>query len=208
MSKSQVASGRQYRMFARAEAAHANGERILGAARDLFGEQLYDRVSLDDVAARAGVTVRTVVRRFGSKAQLFAAVADERALANRRARDATPIGDIPEAVRRLVASYEEWGDVVLHMLAQERRTASIGVRVRAGRRYHRAWIEKTFSPLLAEVRPAERRLRLAQLTAVTDVYAWKVLRRDDGLDRAHVETSIRDLISDIVARPRLRESKR
>ena len=195
-------------MVLRAEAAHTNGERILAAARDLFGEQLYDLVSLDDVAARARVAARTVVRRFGSKARLFAAVSDERAVANRLARDLTPIGDIPEAVRRLVASYEDWGDVVLHMLTQERRTASIGVRVRAGRRYHRAWVEKTFSPLLAELPPVERRLRAAQLTAVTDVYAWKVLRRDLGLDRAHVEASITDLIGDIVARPLRGEKKR
>ena len=195
-------------MVARAEATNANGERILAAARDLFGKQLYDQVSLDDVAARAEVTVRTVVRRFGSKEQLFAAVADERALANRRARDATPIGDIPEAIRLLVTSYEDWGDVILHMLAQERRTASIGVRVRAGRRYHQAWVEKTFSPLLTSLPSTNRRLRVAQLTAVTDVYAWKVLRRDLGLDRAHVEASIKDLIGDIVARPVPGKTKR
>jgi AcrR family transcriptional regulator len=195
-------------MVARAETAHANGERILGAARDLFAEQLYDQVSLDEVAARAGVTVRTVVRRFGSKEQLFTAVADERAVANRLARDATPTGDIREAVIRLVASYEDWGDVVLHMLVQERRTAAIGVRVGAGRRYHRAWVEKTFSPLMVKLPQAERRLRLAQLTAVTDVYTWKILRRDLGLDRAHVEASIRELIAGIVARPRSGVSKR
>ena len=192
-------------MVARAESAQANGERILAAARDLFGEQLYDQVSLDEVAARAEVTVRTVVRRFGSKEQLFSAVTDERALANRRARDATPIGDIPEAVRGLVASYEEWGDVVLHMLAQERRTAAIGVLVGAGRRYHQAWVERAFSPLLAELPRAVRRMRLAQLTAVTDVYAWKVLRRDLGLERADVEASMRELISDVVARRQSKE---
>ena len=192
-------------MAARASSAQANGERILEAARDLFGEHLFDQVSLDDVAARAQVTVRTVVRRFGSKGQLFSAVTDDRAQAIRRTRDETPVGDITEAVRGLVASYEEWGDVVLHMLAQERRTAAIGVLVEKGRRYHQAWVRRAFSPLLDELPKTEKRRRLAQLTAVTDIYSWKVLRRDLGLNPADVEVSMRDLISDIVARKQSNE---
>ena len=97
---------RQYRMSARAAAASANGVRMLEAARRQFGEVRYDRVSLDDIAAEAGVTVRTVVRRFGSKEGLFAAVAMERGASIRRARDETPAGDVPEAVRVLVGTYD------------------------------------------------------------------------------------------------------
>lgn len=203
MQTSQVAANRRYRIAVRAESARATGESILQAARDLFGEQLYDQVSLEDVASRAGVTVRTVVRRFGSKEDLFAAVTAERALRIRQARDDAPAGDVRAAVDGLVASYEEWGDMVLHMLAQERRTDAIAELVGAGRRYHQAWVKRTLTPLLEELPEAARRLRLAQLTAVTDIYAWKVLRRDLGLTRAEVEGSIRDLISDIAGRPDL-----
>ena len=45
-----------------------------------------------------------------------------------------------------------------------------------------------------------RRRRIGQLVAVTDIYSWKVLRRDVGLSRAEVEASLRELIGDIVAR--------
>jgi AcrR family transcriptional regulator len=180
--------------------ATANGESILKSARRLFGETRYDQVSLEEVAARAGVTERTVVRRFGSKEKLFGAVSAERAASIRRARDEVPAGDISEAVRLLVGTYEEWGDEVLHLLAQERGLAGVTNTVDAGRRYHAAWVERAFSPLLGEVSRAVRRRRLGQLVAVTDIYSWKVLRRDVGLSRAEVEASFRELIGDIVAR--------
>ena len=198
MKKSQAAASRPYRLGARAVSATANGVSILASARELFGELRYDQVSLSDVAAQAGVTERTVVRRFGSKEQLFGAVGAERAASIRRARDGVPAGDIPEAVRLLVGTYEDWGDEVLHLLSQERGLP--GDRVEAGRRYHAAWVARAFSPLLRGLRPALRRRRIGELIAVTDIYSWKVLRRDVGLSRAEVETSLRELIGDIVAR--------
>jgi len=200
MRKSQAVTSRRYRLGRRAVSATANGESILASARRLFGEFRYDQVSLDDVAAQAGVTERTVVRRFGSKEQLFGAVGVERAASIRRARDEVPAGDIPAAVRLLVGTYEEWGDEVLHLLSQEHGLAGVANNVEAGRRYHAAWVEGAFSPLLGELPPAVRRRRLGELVAVTDIYYWKVLRRDVGLSRAEVEASLRELIGDIVAR--------
>ncbi|GAC1510569.1 MAG: hypothetical protein NVS1B3_13290 [Candidatus Dormibacteraceae bacterium] len=187
-------------MGVRALSATANGESILASARRLFGELRYDQVSLDDVAAKAGVTVRTVVRRFGSKQRLFEAVRTERAASIRQARDEVPAGDIPKAVRLLVGTYEDWGDEVLHLLSQERGLAGVTDTVEAGRRYHAAWTERAFSPLLAGLPAAVRRRRMGQLVAVTDIYYWKVLRRDVGLSRSEVEASLRELIGDIVAR--------
>jgi hypothetical protein len=54
--------------------------------------------------------------------------------------------------------------------------------------------------LLGELPAAVRRRRIGQLVAVTDIYQWKVLRRDVGLSRAEVELSLRELIRDIVGR--------
>ena len=187
-------------MGRRAASAHANGESILASARRLFGELRYDQVSLDDIATEAGVTERTVVRRFGSKELLFGAVGAGRAAAIRRARDEVPAGDVPKAVRLLVGTYEDWGDEVLHLLSQERGLAGVTNTVEAGRRYHAAWVERAFSPLLGELPAAVRRRRLGELVAVTDIYYWKVLRRDVGLSRAEVEASLRELIGDIVER--------
>jgi AcrR family transcriptional regulator len=200
MTKGQGATARPYRLGLRAVSANANGESILAAARRLFGEMRYDQVSLDDIAAEAGVTERTVVRRFGSKELLFGVVGAERAASIRRARDEVPAGDVAEAVKLLVATYEDWGDEVLHLLSQERGLAGVTNTVEAGRRYHAAWVERAFAPLLRELPPAVRRRRIGQLVGVTDIYYWKVLRRDVGLSRAEVEASLRELIGDIVER--------
>src|SRR5918997_3412654 len=67
---------RPYRMRARAEAAAETGRRILGAVIELHMERFFDQVSLEDIAERAGVTVRTVIRRFGSKERLVEAATE------------------------------------------------------------------------------------------------------------------------------------
>src|SRR5260221_65452 len=62
---------RAYRMASRAEASEATRERILAAATALFTQLTYDEVSLDAVARRAEVSLPTVLRKFGSKDELF-----------------------------------------------------------------------------------------------------------------------------------------
>jgi hypothetical protein len=54
-------------MTAQAQAAQATAQAIIAAARTLFAERPYDLVSLPLIAERSGVTVQTVLRRFGSK---------------------------------------------------------------------------------------------------------------------------------------------
>jgi AcrR family transcriptional regulator len=185
---------RVYRMVARADAAEATGERILDAARELFSELLYDQVSLKAVADRASVTVQTVIRRFGSKESLFAAVARRRSLQIRQERDEAPAGDVAAAARNLVASYERWGDEQLHLLGQERRTGAMAEAVASGRRYHRSWVERVFGPWLSDLPGQERKRRAAELVAVTDLYTWKILRRDLAFSRAETEAAMRDLV--------------
>ncbi|HEX6873967.1 MAG TPA: TetR/AcrR family transcriptional regulator, partial [Micromonosporaceae bacterium] len=61
----------------RADAAR-NRAKVLAAAEDLFARRGMDAVTIDDVAAAAGVGKGTVYRRFGDKAGLGAALLDER----------------------------------------------------------------------------------------------------------------------------------
>ncbi len=198
---------RPYRMQVRAQASEETGQRILATAQQLFGELLYDQVSLQAVADRAGVTVQTVLRRFTSKEQLFAAVTQWTSQQIRLARDQAPVGEVTGAVRNLIDTYERWGDQVLHRLTQEQRTPALrevteaGRRyhhirevTEAGRRYHQAWVEHVFGPLLADGPAPERHQQLAQLVAVTDLYVWKVLRRDLRRSREETERAIRDLV--------------
>ena len=66
---------RPYRMVTRAQAAARTGERILDAAVEVFFEEPSARISLEEVARRAGLTVQTVIRRFGGRDGLLAAAA-------------------------------------------------------------------------------------------------------------------------------------
>src|ERR1700689_5137899 len=52
--------------------------RLLHAAGDVFAERGYDRASLDDVAAAAGLTKGAVYSSFASKDELFYALMAER----------------------------------------------------------------------------------------------------------------------------------
>jgi AcrR family transcriptional regulator len=185
---------RPYRMRARAEAAAETGRRILEATIELHRERFFDQVSLEDIAERAGVTVRTVIRRFGSKERLIEAAAEEgtRQVTDQRYR--APIGDIEGAVNNLVDHYEEWGDTALRLLAQEERVAAFRSITDAGRAFHHEWVESTFAPLLAKRTGEEYRRLLAELIAVCDVYFWKLLRRDLGLSREQTELAIRETI--------------
>lgn len=50
---------------------------LLTAAREMFGESGYAATSLDDVAARAGVTKGALYHHFGGKADLFQEVYEQ-----------------------------------------------------------------------------------------------------------------------------------
>jgi AcrR family transcriptional regulator len=185
---------RTYRMTARADAALATAERILDSAIEVFWERPTDQLSLEEVARRAGVTKQTVLRRFESKAGLMAAAAG-RALGQVQAeRDHVAPGDVDDAVVALVSHYERIGDGVLRMLAEENGNAALRDIADRGRAYHARWCERVFAPALDGLRGSARERRLAQLVAVTDVYTWKLLRRDRGLSRRQTETAMRELL--------------
>jgi AcrR family transcriptional regulator len=181
---------RPYRMGARAQAAQATAQAIIAAARVLFADRPYDQVSLPIIAERAGVTVQTVLRRYGSKEELFATAAQERSGQIRADREAAPPGD----VTHLVAYYERWGDEQAYLLAQEARVAAIRAVTDAGRRYHRDWVTRAYGPALGKLPPATRRRKLAQLTAVTDLATWRLLRRELDLSPEQTTVAIRELV--------------
>ncbi len=186
-------STRTYRMSARADASAATGERILDAAEKLFWATSAERFTLAEIAEGAGVTVQTVIRRYGSKDGVIRAAA-ERSLAQiREQRDEAPVGDVPGAVANLLDHYEAYGRRALRLLAEEENPA-FSEFTKAGRAVHHAWVKRTFAPQLAAHRGAARARRLAQLIAVTDVYMWKLLRIDSKLSRPQAELAIVELI--------------
>lgn len=177
-------------MTARAEAADRTRRQILGAAAELASERFIDEISLDAVAERAGVAVRTVIRRFGSRENLLRAAIDAANTQVATRRDETPPDDVADAVDALFDDYERWGDPLLMLLAQEQRHPELRPLLDDGRDMHRRWVERVFSP--------RDELHTAQIVAVTDVYVWKLLRRDMKLSRRRAERALHGMIERLV----------
>jgi AcrR family transcriptional regulator len=190
---------RAYRMRARAEAAQQTGERILDAAWAAFSKQSFDRITLQHIAAEAGVTVQTIIRRFGSKEGLFEATSRRegaRILAERQPSDPEEDG-LEAAVQALVGHYERDGRTVLHFLRQEERLPIVADIVARGRAEHRSWIEQHCASVLEGATGAERDRLLTAAIAATDLYVWKLLRLDLGRSRRHVEQAMLTLLKGI-----------
>ena len=182
-------------MRARAESAAETRIRILRAVLDLHLERFHDQITLDDVASRAGVTVQTVLRRFGSRDNLVTAAAEQATREVLEQRNAAPVGDVDGAVENLTDHYEEWGRTALRLLAQEDRVPQLRMLADGGRAAHYAWVERTFGPFLAST--SDPLLR-PKLIALTDVFTWKLLRLDLGLDRAQTASALASMIRAVV----------
>ena len=70
-------SSRIYRQTARAAAAAETRRQVLRAFGECLRVQWFDEVMLAEVAKRAGVTSRTIIRRFGGKEGLLEAFVDD-----------------------------------------------------------------------------------------------------------------------------------
>jgi AcrR family transcriptional regulator len=183
-------SARPYSMAIRGEKAAATRQRILDAARSLFDDAT--EITLERVAAVAGTSVQTVLRAYGSKEELVVA-----AIGSFRVEEpvpSPPIRSIGEAVRRLFDDYEAIGDRVIRILAAEHQIAAFAEIARSGRERHRTWVKAAFAAGLAKVPSRRREPVLVALLAATDVYLWKLLRRDFGLDRAASEAAVERLV--------------
>jgi AcrR family transcriptional regulator len=189
---------RRYTLGVRAQAAEETGRRISDAFLARLMTQWFDEITLDRVAADAGVTVQTVVRRFGGKDGLLAGAVrtfGDRVLATR----AAPPGDVARLVANLVADYEQTGDAVLRLLALEERHPSLRGVLDYGRDEHRKWVAAGFGGALAGLDAPRRERALDAIVVVTDVYAWKLLRRDMGRGVAATTSAMRTMVRAVLA---------
>jgi hypothetical protein len=66
----------------------------------------------------------------------------------------------------------------MRLLAQEERHPAIRKVTDFGRSEHRASLGKAFAEALSPLPETEARLRLDALVVATDLYVWKLIRRD------------------------------
>jgi AcrR family transcriptional regulator len=188
---------RTYRMDTRQQGVSATRAAVLRATADQVMAQHSLAITLSAVADQAGVTVKTVLRHFGSREALLDAawsllsreVAAERAI---------PANDPEAALANLVEHYERRGDLVLGLFAEERHDPRARRICDCGRMQHRQWVEEVFGAGLP-LDGAQRSRLVDALVVATDLYSWKLLRRDRKLALDEVRDRISLLCNAVLA---------
>ena len=181
-------------------AAGETERQILDAVGEIIATEDFDAVSMRRVAAKANVSLSTVVRHFGTKDALLAALVSQGGEDEERdeiRRNMEP-GDVAAAVRVVVGDYEEAGQQLMHMLGQEHRFPALSELLDLGRRGHRRWVQVG---VLTPARRSKRRgkTQLEDLLVVaTDVYTWKLLRIDRRLSARATGAAMTELCEAVV----------
>lgn len=186
-------------MDSRATSAAATRDRIRQAATTLFIELAYDQVSLAAVAQSAGVSLPTVLRKFGSKDALFLECAWNVSEQEREAR-AMPAGDVRGAARLLAQRYEQILPFWKRHLDLEERFPTVARAIGDARTSHLAWLAEVFAPYLVRQPGPVRTRQLATLFGATEIYLWWTWRTHLGLSAREAEKVLVELLETLVER--------
>lgn len=189
---------RAYRQKKRALNTRQTTDAIFAASIDLWRELPLQDITLDQIAQQANVSVRTILRKFGSKESLFRACFEQDAARIKATRNLADPNDPRHAITLLMEHYEREGDAVLRALAVAHQVDIAAEFIAAGRTYHRAWCERVFSPALPATNDHDYEIALHAFIASTDIYTWKLLRRDKQLSAEHAGEVIWKLVSALI----------
>ena len=189
---------RPYSMSHRAEQASATADRIADAAVQLFMEQRFADVTLTAIARAAGVSHQTVLNHFESKEGVAYAAAVRISAATDSARADPPSRDATAVVAMLIDEYERMGDANVRWAMDAEQLGSLVSFLERARASHRAWLAAAFADRLP-VDGDERDIVLTALHAATDVYTWKLMRRDLELSRDVTERAVLHLVEGALA---------
>jgi AcrR family transcriptional regulator len=163
-----------------------NRARVLRAAAELFASKGVDRVTVDEIAARAGVGVGTLYRGFGHKGGLVAAILDEREreLQDELLSGPPPLGPGAPAAQRIRAFLDALSRMVenSYELLVVSENSVPGARYRIGS--YAAWrlhLEMLLREAAAEVSDATRADVLALDPDVAPDNAAARIEADAGL---------------------------
>lgn len=180
----------------RADAAR-NRERILDAARAVLNEHGADRLTMNEVAARAGLGVGTVYRRFSDQAGLVDAVMNDRETALQRQilSGPPPLGPGAPPVLRIRAFLEAYVDlleVYAPVLATVRDNQRLRRRARGGYAVH----HQHLTLLIEQARPDADAAFLADALLVgVDAGRFLVQRRDLGYSVQQIKDGLNQLVT-------------
>jgi AcrR family transcriptional regulator len=174
---------RKYEMGVRAKAAETTSEEIIRVVGELWMKYSIHEITLQMVAQNTGVTVMTILRKFGSKEGLFEAAIRTDTVGIQDVRKESQAGNISQAISILMKEYEYAGPAVIRTLAVENDLPVAAKILKKGRELHKEWCQRIFAQYLPESNDKEYEIMLGAFYAATDVYKWKLLRIDLGYSK-------------------------
>jgi AcrR family transcriptional regulator len=182
----------------RADAAR-NRQKILCSARRLIAERGLEHVSMDDIAADAGVGKGTLFRRFGDRASLAHALLDttEAEFQEQLIRGEPPLGPGAPPCERVIA----FGEALIDLCVQRR---DLMAEVQSGPRWLRTNIYSSYRAhlayLVAQVAPQQDAEFAADaLLAVLRADLVNHLVSDRGMDIERLKHGFRALATSLLS---------
>jgi AcrR family transcriptional regulator len=175
-----TAARRTYHMEARAKAVAENDRKIMDAVADLWLNLPLLELTLEKVADQSGVTVRTILRKFGSKEGLLKACIENYGGRFTQDRMKVTPGNLPEILDALLEEYELMGEANIRALTVEHEFPFTQIVLKKARKIHRDWCRMVFKPFLPAEDSKFFEIRLSAFIAATEFYLWKLLRKDLG----------------------------
>jgi AcrR family transcriptional regulator len=199
---------RNYSMELRASKAAQTENRILEAVQNLWLELPYHEITLEKVAERACVTVRTILRKFESKEGLFIAGIEHEEAISILSRNEDPSRPIPETLASLLDEYEQMGDAAIRTIMASDSVPMAKKILQKARNVHKVWCEKIFAAYLPAKKSANYAVRLHAFISVTEFYLWKLLRRDIGLSQDETFKVFKDMMEGLILKYESKKDKK
>jgi AcrR family transcriptional regulator len=178
---------RKYENSVRAKAAEMTSEEIIRVVGELWVKYSIHEITLQMVAQNTGVTVMTILRKFGSKEGMFEAAIRADTAGIQDVRKESQPGNISQAISMLMKEYEYAGLAVIRTLAVENDLPVAAEILNKGRELHKEWCRRIFAEYLPSSDDKEYQIMLGAFYAATDVYKWKLLRIDLGYSKEETE---------------------
>jgi len=182
-----IKQARKYEMRARSQAAEKTSKNIMTALGQLWLERSIHEITLEMIAEKAGITVRTILRKYGSKEGLMEASMKSDPAGINAIKDEAQPGNIEQIVSTLMKEYEYTGMAGFRTLAVEKEFPMAARVLKKGREMHTKWCEKVFADFLPEKNTKKYNVMLGAFYAASDVYKWKLLRIDLGYSKEETE---------------------
>jgi AcrR family transcriptional regulator len=171
---------------------------IIKAFGTLWSSYSIKDITLEMIAKEAGVTTKTILRKFGSKNGLLNESLSYLATEIESERTLTKVGDIDKILEVLLTNYEKMGAAAIRTINLEPEleiARKIGAK---GRALHRDWCIQMFAPYLPTEQSVDYEIQLNSFIAATEIYLWKLMRKDLMLSKEKTFSIFKNIIEGLI----------